>query len=174
MNLPIIDLIFILIIVALALIGLIKGFLDEVLGKVIPIASIWIAFMTFGYLMPTVEERIKIHIVAVICSFLIVFIATFIVLKIFQLILKKIFSGAILKSLDRFLGLVFGIIEGFAVVCLILLVLTAQPWFDSSSILTGSIFAKYLEPIISIPAKAITDTVNNAAAFVMTEGALNV
>ena len=45
MNLPVIDLVFILIIVLLAVIGLAKGFLDEVLGKVIPVASIWIAFL---------------------------------------------------------------------------------------------------------------------------------
>ena len=87
---------------------------------------------------------------------------------------QKIFSGAILKSLDRFLGLVFGLVEGVAVVCIILLILTAQPWFNTDSILKGSLFLKYLEPVISIPKGAIKESVNNASAFVAALGALNV
>ena len=171
-NLPLIDLIFIVIIAASAFIGFLKGFLDEVLGKVIPIASIFVAFIGFKYVLAPVESHIKIRVVAVICSFLLVFIACFIALKIFQVVLKKIFSGAILKSLDRFLGLVFGLVEG--VVCIILLILTAQPWFNTDSILKGSLFLKYLEPVISIPKGAIKESVNNASAFVAALGALNV
>lgn len=173
-NLPLIDHIFIVIIAASAFIGFLKGFLDEVLGKVIPIASIFVAFIGFKYVLAPVESHIKIRVVAVICSFLLVFIACFIALKIFQVVLKKIFSGAILKSLDRFLGLVFGLVEGVAVVCIILLILTAQPWFNTDSILKGSLFLKYLEPVISIPKGAIKESVNNASAFVAALGALNV
>ncbi|WP_407400911.1 CvpA family protein [Treponema sp.] len=174
MNLPIIDLVFIIIIFALAIMGLINGFLNEVLGKVIPIASIWIAFMTFGHLVGPLELHVKFHVAAVICAFLIVFIVVFIVLKIIQAILKKIFSAAILKSLDRFLGFVFGAVEGVAIVCIVLLVLRTQPWFDTSSLLAGSIFLKYLDPLISIPADAITESVKDASAFIAGNGALNV
>ncbi|MDO4507357.1 MAG: CvpA family protein [Spirochaetales bacterium] len=174
MNLPLIDLIFIVIIAASTLIGFLKGFLDEVLGKVIPIASIFVAFMGFKYVLAPVESHIKIHVAAVICAFLLVFIVCFIVLKIVQVILKKIFSASILKSLDRFLGLVFGLVEGVAVVCIILLILTAQPWFNSDSILKGSLFLKYLEPVISVPKGAIRETVNSASAFIPFKGAFNV
>ncbi|MCI5830213.1 MAG: CvpA family protein [Treponema sp.] len=174
MNLPVIDLVFILIIVLLAVIGLAKGFLDEVLGKVIPVASIWIAFLFFGYLVAQVESKVKIHLVAIICSFLIVFIAAFILLKIVQLVLKKLFSGSILKSLDRFLGFVFGLVEGIFVVCIIILILKLQPWFNVSSILHGSIFVKFLAPVISIPVEAITNMDINRAAFIFAKGVLNV
>lgn len=174
MSLPVIDLVFFVIIFAFAIIGLINGFINEVLGKVIPVASIWIAFMTFGHLVPPIEKQLKIHVLAVICSFLIVFVAVFIVLKIFQKILKTCFRAEILNSLDRFLGFVFGIAEGLAVVCILLLILKIQPWFDVSSVTKGSLFVKFIDPLISIPASSISEAVGKVSVMFSINGAVNV
>ncbi len=164
MNLPIIDFIFIGIIVLCAIIALIRGFINEIFGMGVPIASAWLAILLYKFLLPTFSSFIKTYILAVIVSFLVVFIATFLVLKIIQVILKKIFEAKILSSLDRFLGFVFGLIEGFAFVAIILIILTAQPWFDVSSLLNGSIFYKLLSKIIAVPVENVVNAVNSINA----------
>lgn len=174
MSLPVIDFLFIIIIFAFAVFGIIKGFFDEILGKAIPVAAIWISFMTFGFLIEPMEKQLKNHIFAVACSFILIFVLVFLILKILQSVLIKIFSGDIFKSLDKFLGFVFGIIEGIAIVCLIILILKIQPWFDSSLITKGSIFNKFIEPIISVPANIVIDSVKKVSFFIVNNGVLNV
>lgn len=161
MNLPIIDFVFLGIIVLCAIIALIRGFINEIFGMGVPIVSAWCAILLYKFLLPTFSSFIKTYILAVIISFLIVFIATFLVLKIIQVILKKIFEAKILSSLDRVLGFAFGVIEGLAFVAIILIILTAQPWFDVSSLLSGSFFYKLLSGIIAVPVENVVNAVNS-------------
>ena len=56
------------------------------------------------------------------------------------MIIAKVFEWSILKSLDRTLGFIFGIVEGLAVVCLIIFLLTSQPFFNPENILNGSFY----------------------------------
>lgn len=160
MNLPIIDFIFIGIIVLCSIIALIRGFINEIFGMGVPIVSAWSAIFLYKFLLPTFSDLIKIYVAAVVVSFLIIFIATFLVLKIIQSIIKKIFETKILSSLDRVLGFAFGLLEGLAFVAIILIILTAQPWFDVSSLLNGSIFYKILSGIIAVPVENVVNAVN--------------
>ncbi len=160
MNLPIIDFIFIGIIVLCSIIALIRGFINEIFGMGVPIVSAWSAILLYKFLLPTFSDLIKIYVAAVVVSFLIIFIATFLVLKIIQSIIKKIFETKILSSLDRVLGFAFGLLEGLAFVAIILIILTAQPWFDVSSLLNGSIFYKILSGIIAVPVENVVNAVN--------------
>lgn len=160
MNLPIIDFIFIGIIVLCSIIALIRGFINEIFGMGVPIVSAWSAILLYKFLLPTFSDLIKIYVAAVVVSFLIIFIATFLVLKIIQAIIKKIFETKILSSLDRVLGFAFGLLEGLAFVAIILIILTAQPWFDVSSLLNGSIFYRILSGIIAVPVENVVNAVN--------------
>ncbi len=45
-----------------------------------------------------------------------------------------------IKKSDRTLGFIFGIVEGLAVICLLIFLLTAQPFFSVENIFDGSIF----------------------------------
>lgn len=160
MNLPTIDFIFIGIIVLCSIIALIRGFINEIFGMGVPIVSAWSAILLYKFLLPTFSDLIKIYVAAVVVSFLIIFIATFLVLKIIQAIIKKIFETKILSSLDRVLGFAFGLLEGLAFVAIILIILTAQPWFDVSSLLNGSIFYRILSGIIAVPVENVVNAVN--------------
>lgn len=160
MNLPIIDFIFIGIIVLCSIIALIRGFINEIFGMGVPIVSAWSAILLYKFLLPTFSDLIKIYVAAVVVSFLIIFIATFLVLKIIQSIIKKIFETKILSSLDRVLGFAFGLLEGLSFVAISLIILTAQPWFDVSSLLNGSIFYKILSGIIAVPVENVVNAVN--------------
>jgi membrane protein required for colicin V production len=63
--------------------------------------------------------------------------------------LKSIIQGIKLGGADKFLGLIFGFAEGIVVVSLILFILHIQPLFDSSVLLSDSIFAGFLLPLIT-------------------------
>jgi uncharacterized membrane protein required for colicin V production len=68
--------------------------------------------------------------------------------KIVQSWLKDIAEKGNLKSADRFLGFVFGVIEGSTVVAAILFLLNVQPVFDTKALLSESIIAQYLLPLV--------------------------
>ena len=57
-----------------------------------------------------------------------------------QMIVSKVFEWSILKSLDRTLGFFFGLVEGAVVICLIILLLDAQPFINVNSLFDGSFY----------------------------------
>jgi membrane protein required for colicin V production len=65
------------------------------------------------------------------------------------MLLKGIILRVRLGGADKFLGLIFGFLEGIAVISLILFLLGIQPLFDSSVILANSFFANLLLPLIT-------------------------
>ncbi len=164
MQLPIIDLFFILVIALCALSCLIKGFVDSVFNKASPILALLAGVLFYKFLLPLIEPYIKVKILAAVLSFLLIFVFVFILAKIIQMILGNIFEGRILGSLDRTLGFMFGLVEGFALVALILIIMVTQPWFDVSKALEGSLFFSLLKGLIAIPVNTINDSVKNAVA----------
>jgi membrane protein required for colicin V production len=93
------------------------------------------------------------EIIAFIALFLIVFIA----IKILEAILKDIIEGIRLGRADRFLGILFGLVEGIIVVSLLLFVFSVQPLFDPEPLLTKSFFAGLLLPFITGQGMAALD-----------------
>lgn len=159
MMFPAIDIVFLLVVLTFAIIGAINGFLNEVFGKAAPVVSIWVAILFYGRLVSPIEKHLKIHLVSVVLSFLLIFIIAFIVMKILQTAIKNIFGGEIFKDLNRFLGFVFGFLEGLAVVGIVLILMKAQPWFNVDTILDGSFFSRILNPVISIPLESLSKAV---------------
>lgn len=140
MNFAVIDWVFSGIIIIFAIGGVIKGFIDNVFGKIAFIAGIVLAYFFYDDIAEKLLKDVKVEFAAKIISFLLIFVVTFIVIKIVQMIVAKVFEWSILKSLDRTLGFIFGMVEGGAVVCLIIFLLTAQPFFNAMNILDGSFY----------------------------------
>jgi membrane protein required for colicin V production len=84
-----------------------------------------------------------------IIAFMALFLIVFIVVKLLEMMLKGIINGVRLTGADRFLGIIFGLAEGIAVISLVIFVLKIQPLFDPSSILSESFFASLLLPLIT-------------------------
>jgi membrane protein required for colicin V production len=101
-----------------------------------------VAVLVRAWFMPEVK------IVPEVIAFAALFIIVYIVVKIIEMTLKNIIEGIQLGGLDRLLGAALGIIEGIVVVCLILFLLSIQPFFDSGPVLEKSIFATFLLPLI--------------------------
>ncbi|MBQ0051329.1 MAG: CvpA family protein [Treponema sp.] len=151
MTFSFIDIIFLVIILFFALTAMAHGLIKEVFGKLAVIAGLFVAFYFCGMFSSYFKNIIDNPTVDVVLSFLSLFIVTFIVVKIVQIILGLIFSGEILGSLNRVLGLFFGLIEGALVVCCILILLQAQPWFNASAVVEKSTVASILLPLLEKP-----------------------
>ena len=140
MSFTVIDWIFSIIILIFAISGVIKGFIDNVFGKIAFIAGIILGYIFYKDIATGLLKDIKVQFAANIIAFLLVFVVTFLVIKLIQMIISKVFQWSILKSLDRTLGFIFGMVEGAAVVGLIIFLFNAQPFFDADKIFDGSFY----------------------------------
>ena len=140
MEFQTIDWIFSGIILIFAISGVIKGFIDNVFGKIAFVAGILLAYLFYKDVAEKLLKDIKVPYAANIIAFLLIFVTTFLVIKIIQMIVAKVFEWSILKSLDRTLGFIFGIVEGAAVICLLVFLLSAQPFFNSQIIFENSFY----------------------------------
>jgi len=91
-----------------------------------------------------------------VAAFAILFIFVFVVVKIIEKMLVNIVDEVSLTNADSYLGIIFGLAEGLAVVSLILFLIRIQPLFDSAAMLNDSIFAKYLLPLITGKEKVLS------------------
>jgi len=147
MNFTIIDWFFSVLIIIFALSGLIKGFIDNVFGKLALILGIILACFFYDDVSETALKGIENPALERILGFLLVFVVVFLVIKLIQMIISKIFEWNILKSLDRTLGLLFGIVEGLAVVGLLIFILLNQPFFPVEKLLQGSFYCDLINKI---------------------------
>jgi membrane protein required for colicin V production len=83
-----------------------------------------------------------------ILAFIGIFLIVFLVMRFLERILKDIVEGVNLGDADHALGVLFGLVEGIALVGILLLGLTVQPLFDEGPLLESSIFARFLLPLI--------------------------
>lgn len=153
MHFSFVDIVFFVIILFFGIMACAKGFIKELFGKLSVIAGILVAVLFCGKLSPYLENIIKIQTACVVIAFILLFIATFLLVKIIQTVIGSIASGDILKSLDRLLGFVLGVLEGLAIVCFILVLLKAQPWFNADSLTSDSFFWAKLSGLLDKPIK---------------------
>lgn len=149
MSFTIIDWVFSLIILAFAIGGIIKGFIDNIFGKLALVLGIFIAILFYKNIAALLLKDIKFPFAANIIAFLLIFVVVFLIVKIIQMIVSKVFEWSILKSLDRTLGFFFGIVEGAVVICLIILLLDAQPFINVNSLFDGSFFYNLVSTLLT-------------------------
>lgn len=126
-------------------IGLVRGFVVEVMALVVWIAAVVLA-MTFG---PEVSSwfggSIELPSVRVAVGYVAVFVATLVAGAILVFLLRRLVEGTGLTGTDRLLGMLFGLARGAIVVVVLVLLLgftpmprdawwqesRALPWFQS-------------------------------------------
>jgi membrane protein required for colicin V production len=152
-NLPVIDYIFIFLVLLMIVHGFIKGFIEELFSWAALILAIWVAVLLNPATAAFIRERVmqNVRVVPEILGFAAVFILIMIVIKFLEKILKDVIAGANLGNVNKILGALFGLVEGFAFVILVIFVLSVQPLFNASKILQDSVFAQIMLPVIKIP-----------------------
>lgn len=143
----VLDYIFIAILLIFTIRGFVRGLINEVFGIGSVIFSLFAGIMLYQK-MAEVFSRSMSPLLSKILGFLAVFICAFILIKIIQLLLKTIFSGAVLGSLDKTLGLLLGFVEGAALVFVLLLAMVEfNGTIDTSSLRERSVVSNYIEQI---------------------------
>ena len=140
MSFTVIDWIFFVIILIFAFGALAKGFVDEFFGKAAWVLGILGGYIFYPFLTDALSKSISNIFLVNIISFLIFFIIVFLIVKIVGAIIGKLFEMNILNSLDHALGFLFGIVEGLAIVLLIMFIICAQPFFSVDSLVQNSFF----------------------------------
>jgi membrane protein required for colicin V production len=137
-----IDIAFVILIVILTVRAGLRGLVEEISGIAWLILGLIFSFAFFRQGAVFIRDRFQMNIryVPEILSFVILFLIVFIVVKIITAILKDIIDRVSLTGIDRFLGVLFGIIEGIVVIALILFIMDIQPLFDKNSVLENSLF----------------------------------
>jgi membrane protein required for colicin V production len=161
-NLPVIDYIFIFLILLMIVHGFIKGFIEELFSWAALILAIWAAVLLNPAAAAFIRQKAmqNVRVVPEILGFAAIFILVMIVIKFLEKILKDVIAGANLGSVNKILGALFGLVEGFAFVVLVIFVLSVQPLFNASGILGDSVFAQIMLPVIKIPMGREQDVVN--------------
>ena len=143
----VLDYILIAILVIFTIRGFARGLINEIFGIGSLIISLLMAVL-FYQKMGEIYARSMNPLLAKILGFLTVFICVFILIKIVQMLMKTLFSGPILKSLDKTLGLLLGFAEGGALVFLILAAMVeVNGTIDSSALREGSAVYSFVESI---------------------------
>jgi membrane protein required for colicin V production len=151
MNMAIIDIIFIALIFILVIRGGLRGFITEIMSMAAVVLGLLAAF--FFYKPGAVFVRTKIladmQIVPELIAFVALMAIVFFSIKILEHIIQDIISRVhLLGGLNHALGLVFGLLEGLILVCLLLFVINIQPLFNPESLLEQSLFEKILDPLV--------------------------
>jgi membrane protein required for colicin V production len=151
MSFAAIDCIFVALIVIFSVRCALRGFVSELMSM----ASVVLGLLTALYFYKKGGELVRLkfmpelRIIPEIIAFVGLFLVVFVAIKILEAMLEEIIEGVRLGSADRFLGVIFGLVEGIIVVSLVLFVFSVQPLFDPAPLLEKSFFAHILMPLIT-------------------------
>ena len=167
-NIPVIDIIFFFLIVLTVIHGYVKGFIEELFSWAAPVLAIGIAVIMYPQGAAFIRERFmeNVRVVPELLAFLGIFLIVVSFVKLIGRILRDVISGINLNAVNRFLGAIFGLAEGIVLTAIILFFLTIQPVFDASKIITDSIFAGFLFPLIQIPLNRGNEAVDVVLLFI--------
>lgn len=166
------------------LVGLWRGFIGEVLALLCWVLAFWVAWMFGPLLAEQFSGAISVPSVRVLLAYALCFVAVLIGGAIVSYLMRKLVSGSGLSGTDRLLGMVFGLVRGFALVVLVVLLMKFTPvvrddWWQTSrmlptfdngarwvtSYLPESV-ARYLEPAAAAVPTAADALINPTAPVV--------
>lgn len=145
-----IDIVFGIIILFMGLRAAIRGFVKELLGTGALILGVVVAMIFSGAVAGIIDRYMGPSIWSQIIAFLGLFLIVYLVVKLFESALNRLIERIHLDQLDHALGLFLGLIEGLVVVFVLLLLIQIQPFFAPESLITGSLAARLLVPLMPI------------------------
>lgn len=125
-----------------------SGFITEFFSKAAVILALIGAVLFYKTLSPHVQRVIGVDSFPGLVSFLSIFLVLYILVKMIQRIIGNAFEGESMKNLDLALGFFLGIVEGLLAIILVIIVLELQPWFDTASFTSTSLWYRLFQPLI--------------------------
>lgn len=145
----VLDYVFIGILIVFTVRGVVRGMINEVFGVGSFLISLLLALVFYENMGKIFAASMN-PVAANILGFLTVFICVFVLIKMMQMLTKTVFSGTVLNSLDKALGLILGFVEGGAVIYLILIVMEkANGLVDTSALRDQSAVNLFMKCILA-------------------------
>jgi membrane protein required for colicin V production len=126
----------------------IRGFVAEALSMAAIVAAVAAAILFATPVAGMIEARFGPSIWSRIGAFLALFVVAYLLVKVVEGLLHRVLESLNLNQLDRALGVVLGAVEGLLVVSALIVILSMQPFFDPRELLEGSIYVKFLGPVL--------------------------
>lgn len=155
MSFNTLDIIFTVIILLLGIHGAIVGFIKEFFSKAAFLIALLLSIFFFDEAGLFLNHYIKSSLLANVLGFILIFIIVYVIIKIIQGIIGKLFSIGILKGLDRSFGFFLGLLEGFALVLLLFIIIFSQKWIPVGPLFTESFFYSLLSPLFAEPVQTV-------------------
>lgn len=114
-----------IIVLASVITAIFKGFVAELISLASVVAGVVVAVLNYARVAPWFEDLTRSHAIALGLSFLLLFFGTLAIGALTAALARKLIQKAELQWFDRFLGGIFGLVRGFLVDCILLLILMA-------------------------------------------------
>lgn len=144
----ILDVVFLIIIILSVFFGILKGFVRELFSLAFFVLAVVLSFLYYFEAGNFFLSYIKKRDIANFVGFLVIFVVVLIVGSVVTYFMKKVFVVGPLKSIDRILGGVFGLIRGILVSAIILLGLIVFPVNDN--LILKSQFSPYILKTVEV------------------------
>lgn len=130
-------------------IGIVRGFIREVLSLLSWILAFWVAFTFADPISHIFQAYIEAPVLRIVASFAALFISTLILLTVISFLIHKLLSVSGIKGTDRALGGLFGGVKGLVIIALLMLfahetVLPQEKWWRNS------LLAGHFQPLVLI------------------------
>lgn len=106
-----------------AVMGLLRGFVVEVLSLIVWVAAFWLAFVYGGDVSSLFDGAIASPAARMFLSHAALFVVALVIGGIFTWLVGRLMKSSGLGGIDRLLGLVFGLVRGAALACVLVLLL---------------------------------------------------
>ena len=137
------DLIFLLLALFFVIKGFFRGFISEFMSMAALILGLIAALAFQNQLSALLKDMIKSDTFRPIAAFFLLFIVTYILVKLLELLLHNAIEAIKMNSLDRLLGLVWGLLETAVIVLIIVFLIYRFKFKAGISFLDESFVARY-------------------------------
>ncbi len=119
------DILLLLLVITSSLIGFMRGFTKEFFGSIGFLGAVIVTIYSFPYSFLLLEPHVKIIWLRYLLTSIGIFLPCYIIFRLISNFLSKMIKGSFLLSLDRTLGLSWGALRGFILMCFLFLSVTA-------------------------------------------------
>lgn len=130
-NFNILDIIFLIMIGVSVILGMIKGLVRELFSLAFFVIAVILAFLFYSDLGQVLFKSVQNQDIANFAAFVCIFVAILIVGSIITYAIKKLFVIGPLKSVDRIMGGLFGMLRGFLLSGILVFLLIVFPVRDT-------------------------------------------
>jgi membrane protein required for colicin V production len=153
MQFAVIDIVCFGLILVFAIRAMLKGFVEEAFSIGATALGIAAGFFFYkngaSFIRKKLPDLAEVKIAPEVLSFIALFIIVFLVMKFLEKIISDIMVRTNLGGIDKFLGFLLGVFEGFCFSAFMFFVIYIQPLFDPALVTTGSLFAALFKPFLN-------------------------